>query len=283
MKTETSTPKAAMRLIAAAVACFVMFYALGRVHGQTPNLVVSAGSTGQAATLTITSDSSNPLKTFTVSGGNGQYNVVWAESSGTAITIYSGTITTAASGSVGPVTPPAPVNTLPIGALTTSVSAAAAGVDTAALAAMANGYDAVAQQIDTGAIANPTQLYLVTGVQLLSLTADQRTAVQPLTTAVAAWLNTQQTAGKLDETKMADYARVFHAIAKAMRPATVTPAAVTITGVPPVTPAASAKVPSAAAANPGGPAAPAIVPKSPCANGQCPASGPSQGWGWRRR
>jgi hypothetical protein len=261
MKTETSTPTAAFRLIAAAVACVAMFYAIGRVHAQTPNLVVSAGSTGQASSLTITSDSANPLKTFTVSGGSGQYNVVWAESSGTAITIYSGTIVASTSGSAGPVTPPAPVNTLPIGALTTSVSAAAAGVDSAALAAMANGYDAVAQQIDTGAIANPTQLYLVTGVQLLSLTADQRTAVQPLTTAVAAWLNTQQTAGRLDETKMADYSRVFHAIAKAMRPGTVTPAHQ----------APSAKVPSPAE-NPGGPAAPA----TPCANGHCPASGPSQ-------
>lgn len=267
MYEQTSTPKAAFKIALAAAAIFFFFHWIGHAHAQTPNLVVTAGSTGQASTLTITSDSTNPLKTFTVSGGapgtsgsTAQYNVVWAESSGTAITIYSGTIVASTSGSAGPVTPPAP-NDLPIGALTTSVSAAAAGVDTAALAAMANGYDAVAQQIDTGAIANPTQLYLVTGVQLLSLTADQRTAVQPLTTAVAAWLNAQQTAGKLDETKMADYSRAFHAIAKAMRPGTVTPAHQ----------APSAKVPSPAE-NPGGPAAPA----SPCANGHCPASGPSQ-------
>ena len=130
---------------------------------------------------------------------------------------------------------------------------------------MAQGYDAVAQQIDAGAITSPTQVYLVTGVQLLSLTGPQRTAVQPVTTAVAAWLNAQQVAGKLDETKMPDYSRVFHAIAKAIKPGTVT-----ITGVPPIggTPAAPAKVPSAAAG------------KSPCENGQCPVPGSSQPAGW---
>ena len=85
-------------------------------------------------------------------------------------------------------------DTLPIAGLTASVSTAAASIDAGSLTAMAQGYDAVAQQIDAGAITTPTQLYLVTGVQLLSLTADQRTALQPVTTIVAAWLNAQQVA-----------------------------------------------------------------------------------------
>jgi len=76
--------------------------------------------------------------------------------------------------------------------------------------------------------------------------------VQPVTTAVAKWLNDQQVAGRLDEKKMADYARVFHAIAAAIKPTqTVTPTAT--------------KQPES----------------SPCANGKCPAPGQPQRRAWR--
>ena len=262
METEKSAkafPVVFLLIIAAILVCCAHY-----CHGQTPALTVSAGTGSQASTLAIGSDSARPWKRFAVtSSGSGAFTIVSAEhGTGDDGGIYFYTLSVSA-GTVtpGPVTPPAPVDTLPIGTLTTAVTAAAAGVDAAALTAMSNGYEALAQQVDAGAVATPTQLYLVMGVQILSLTGDQRAAVQPLTTAVAAWLNAQQTAGKLDETKMPDYSRVFHAIAKAMRPGTVTPAHQ----------APSAKVPSPAE-NPGGPAAPA----SPCANGHCPASGPSQ-------
>ena len=132
-------------------------------------------------------------------------------------------------------------------------------IDAGSLTAMAQGYDAVAQQIDTGAITTPTQLYLVTGVQILSLTADQRTAVQPVTTIVAAWLNAQQVAGKLDETKMPDYSRVLHAIAKAIRPVTMPKPATPKRGTEPA-PAEMAEPKLA-------------PPRSPCADGHCPVNG----------
>ncbi len=257
------------------------------LYAQSPNLVVSAGSTGQASSLTVTSDSQSPWKCFTVSGGSGQYNVVWAESNGTTGGIYFGTI--ALGTSAGPVTPPQPADTLPIGALTASVSAAVAGVDDGTVIAASSCYETLAKEIDAGAITSPTQLYLSLGVQTLALTDAQRTAAAPLTTAVKSWLNAQQTAGKLDETKMADYSRVFHAIAKTLKPTQGT-------GCPAVTPpAASAKVPSrtasqAPSAKVPSPAEPKLAPpkpvvgNSPCANGQCPAPGSSQAQpAWFRR
>ena len=65
--------------------------------GQTPHLVVSAGTAGQASSLTITSDTAAPWKCFTLSGGSaGQYNVIWAESNGTSGGIFFGTVATSA-------------------------------------------------------------------------------------------------------------------------------------------------------------------------------------------
>jgi hypothetical protein len=239
------------------------------LYAQTPNLVVSAGPTGQASSLTITSDGANPLKTFTVSGGSGQYNVTWAESNGTAIAIYTGTITTAASGTPAP-TPP-PVNDLPIGTLTTAVSASLTAVDAATAATVANSYETIGKAIDAGTIVSPLQLQLATSAQLLSLTSDQLNACKPFIAAVTGWLDAQQCAARLTPDHMDRYAIAYHAIAAVIKPGIVTP------------PAASAKAPSPAA-NPGGPAAPAIVPKSPCANGQCPAPGSSQAQpAWFRR
>lgn len=244
------------------------------LYAQTPNLVVSAGPTGQAPTLTITSDSANPLKTFTVSGGSGQYNVTWAESNGTAIAIYTGTITTGASGTPAP-TPP-PVNDLPIGTLTTAVSASLTAVDAATAATVANSYETIGKAIDAGTIVSPLQLQLATSAQLLSLTSDQLTACKGFIAAVTGWLDAQQCAARLTPDHMDRYAKAYHAIAAAIKP-------VTVTGVPPIgTPAASAKVPS--------PAEPKLAPpkpvvgNSPCANGQCPAPGSSQAQpAWFRR
>ncbi len=106
------------------------------------------------------------------SGSAGQWTIVSAKhGTGDDGGIYFYTLTaTAGSQAVNPVAPPAPADTLPIAALTGSLSTAAASIDAGSLTAMAQGYDAVAQQIDTGAITTPTQLYLVTGVQLLSTT-----------------------------------------------------------------------------------------------------------------
>jgi hypothetical protein len=269
---EESTFKAATRLVLAALTCFALCYFCGKIHAQTPSLIVTAGSTGQASTLTITSDSQLPWKCFTVSGGSGSYGVIWAESNGTSGGIYFGTITTAASGNAGPVTPPAPVNDLPIAALTTSVSAAVANVDDATASAAAILYETIAKEVDAGAITTPTQLYLSTGVQVLALTAEQRTAVQPLTTAVAAWFNAQQTAGKLTEEKMADYSRVFHAVAAAIRPNKTAPAASKSGNSTP-----AAKVDCANTA-PAGYEGKQLPGQSACANGQCPMPK----WGRRR-
>jgi hypothetical protein len=255
MKTKSKSKLAGLwPIVAGLIACIAPFAFAAHAHGQAPNLVVTAGPTGQAPALTVTSDSANSWKCFTVSGSGGQYNVVWAESTGTSGGIYFGTIVASTSGGAGPVTPPAPVETLPIGALTASVSAAVAGVDGPTVSALASGFETLANQVDAGAITNPTQLYLSLGVEALALTAPQRTAVTPLTTAVKAWLNAQQTAGKLSEEKMPDYARVFHAIAKALKPGTVTPAA--------------AAIPKETPANP--------VGASPCASGHCPKAEPYQ-------
>jgi hypothetical protein len=246
------------------------------VHAQTPNLIVSAGSTGQASSLTVTSDSQSPWKCFTVTGGSGQYNVIWAESTGTSGGIYFGTIATSSSGSAGPVTPPPAPNDLPIGTLTTAVSASLTAVDAATAATVANSYETIGKAIDAGTIVSPLQLQLATSAQLLSLTSDQLTACKGFIAAVTGWLDAQQCAARLTPDHMDRYAKAYHAIAAAIKP-------VTVTGVPPIgTPAASAKVPS--------PAEPKLAPpkpvvgNSPCANGQCPAPGSSQAQpAWFRR
>jgi len=219
------------------------------VRGQTPSLTVTGGSG-----LSIASSGGSTWQQYAVTGSSaGVYNIVWAESNGTTGGIYTATVSLSPVLPFSPssVAPPPPADTLPIAALTASATASVAGVDAATVAAAATGYETLAKEVDAGAIATPTQLYLSLGVQLLALTDAQRTAVGPLNLAVKGWLNAQQTAGKLDETKMADYARAFHAIARAITPGTVTPAA-------------SVKTPSPAAA------------ASPCANGQCPTQEPSR-------
>ena len=244
-------------------------------HGQAPNLVVSAGTSGQASTLTVTSDSQSPWKCFTVSGSAGQYNVIWAESNGTTGGIYFGTIALGTSASVGPVTPPAPSADLPIGALTTAVSAAIAAVPSDQAATMATTYESLAESIDTHLIVSPLQLQLATGTQLLAnFNADQLATFKSFTTVVTGWLDAQQCAAKLTSDRMDKYASVYHAIAQAIKPDTVTPqpAPPATSAKPPMRTsdhAPSAKLPSPAESPKLAPPKP--VGNSPCANGQCPA------------
>ena len=267
-----------MKAVAAALILIAWYLAINphKAHPQTPqpNLTISAGTAVNGGSgLVLSSDSSRPWKRFAVTSGSaGQWSIVSAEhATGDDGGIYFYTVTaTAGTVTPGPVNPPPAPDTLPIDTLTASLATAAANIDAASLTAMAQGYDAVAQQIDAGAITSPTQLYLVTGVQILSLTADQRTAVQPVTTIVAAWLNAQQVAGKLDETKMPDYSRVLHAIAKAIRPVTMPKPATPKRGTEPA-PAEVAE-PKLAPPKPAG--------KSPCADGHCPAPAT---WRWGRR
>jgi hypothetical protein len=230
--------------------------AASNLYAQTPNLVVSAGSTGQATSLTVTSDSTNPWKCFTVTGGSNQYNVIWAESTGTSGGIYFGSIATSSSGSAGPVTP-APSD-LPLGALATAVSSSLTAVDAATATTVANAYESLAKGIDSGTIVSPLQLQLATSAQLLSLTSDQLTACNGFIRAVNSWVDAQQSAGRLAAAHMDRYAKTYHAIAQAVKPGTVTPP-----------PASSAKVPMAAA-EPWKVAPPQPAGNSPCASGHCP-------------
>jgi hypothetical protein len=257
--------------------CILQFATCHSLSAQSPDLVVTAGPTGQAASLTVTSDSPSPWKCFTVSGSAGQYNVTWAESNGTTGGIYFGTIALGTSASVGPVTPPAPSADLPIGALTTAVSAAIATVPSDQAATMATTYESLAKSIDTHLIVSPLQLQLATGTQLLAnFNADQLATFKSFTTVVTGWLDAQQCAAKLTSDRMDKYASVYHAIAQAIKPGTVTPAP----GAPgtPGLPATSAKPPMRTSDQ-------APAGNSPCANGQCPAQsqpGPSQP-AWFRR
>ena len=229
------------------------------IYAQTPNLVVSAGPTGQAAALTVSSDSANPLKTFTVTGGSGQYNVVWAESSGTAISIYYGTIATAASASE-PVTPPPAPSDLPIAALATAVNASLASVDAATATTVANGYETLGKAIDAGTIVSPLQLQLAASAQLLGLTSDQLTACKPFIDVVSGWIDAQQCAARLTPDHMDRYAKTYHAIAAAIKPGTIQNPKSEIRN--------PKQEPSTKLAPPAG--------NSPCADGHCPAPGPSQ-------
>jgi len=243
-------------LLMTAIAAAGMLFCVRPVRGQAPNLVVSASG----SQLGVSSDSRSTWKQFTVTGGSaGVYNVLWAESSGTAGGIYTATLTVSAAVAVSPSIVPTPADTLPIGALTASVSAAAAGIDAATLGAAAATYETLAKEVDAGAIVTPVQLYLSMGVQTLGLSDAQRTAATPLMAAVKTWLNQQQTAGKLDDTKMPDYARALHAVAK------------TLSGGYTIAPAAPHLM------------EPAIAPNSPCANGKCPLPAQEPAAGFRRR
>ncbi len=261
-------------VIALVVACWYLGMFPHYLHGQTvPNLVVSAGSGNLAPNLNVTSDSALSWKAFSVTSGTpGSYQVLWAESDGTTGGIYVGTVSTSAT-AVGIVNPaPPPADTLPIAGLTSTVSAAAAGIDAGAVTAMSAGYETLAKEIDAGAISSPTQLYLAAGVQLLALSDSARTALQPVTNTVKAWLNAQQTAKKLDETRMKDYARVLHAVAAALKPTQST-------GCPAVTPAAG-YVRAPTSAHVGETPPPRLTPSlatgsttGQCPNGKCPAPG----------
>ena len=256
--TKASHATAIFRLIAAAVACFAFFYAVAHPSAQTPNLIVTAvpaGNTGQAPTLTVTSDSQATWKAFVITAGTvGNYQVLWAESNGTTGGIYTGAITTSTSSLTNPAVPPAPSVDLPLEALTKNVNASVAGVDPAIVATAANSYEALARQIDQKTIASPLQLQVVTGTQLLaSFNSDQIAALKVFNTSVAGWIDAQQCVGKLRADKMDGYAAAYHAIAKALQPGTVTAKPATVTVAPPK---------------------PTAAP--PCKNGQCPASGPSR-------
>lgn len=276
---ESSHPGYGIIFVSLILIAIAFYYAAfpHKSHGQTPNLVVSAGTQNLAPTLTITSDSTMPWKGFSISGGApgtsgsaGNYGVIWAESNGTTGGIYFGTIQTSSSGPAalpGPVTPPAPTNDLPIGTLTTAVSASIATVDQATATTAATTYESLAKSVDTKVIVSPLQLQLATGTQLLAnFTSDQLGDLKNVTAAVAGWLDAQQCAGKLTADRMDKYSTAYHAIAQAIKPGVVTAAAVKITGVPPI--AAARAEPKQAPTK----------PKSACENGQCPMPR----WGRRR-
>jgi len=232
--------------------CFLLATHCPLLPAQTPNLVLSAGTTGQASTLTIGSDSARAWKRFAVTGGSaGTYTVISAEhGSGDDGGIYYYTVVVSAgTANPGPNPPPGPSpSDLPIGTLTVACSAAVAGVDANLTGKMAVTYEGLARSIDNGLIVSPLQLQLATGTQLLaSFDADQLSTMQKLTAVISGWLDAQQCAGKLTADGIGKYATAYHAIAQAIRP-----------GVP-----AANKPPEL-------PAKPAIPNMSPCANGRCP-------------
>jgi hypothetical protein len=252
-------------IVAAVIAAIAVFWCAA-CFAQTPNLTISAGTASVGSGLAITSDSPRTWKRFAVTSGSsgGAWSIVSAEhGTGDDGGIYFYTLTVSAGSSSplpgpGPVTPPAPVNDLPIGTLTTACTAAVAGIPADAAGKMADTYEALAKSIDTGVIVSPLQLQLATGTQFLAnFDAPGLAAFQNLTTAVNGWLDAQQCAGRLTPDTMDKYAAAYHAIAKAIKPDTVTP------------PAASAKTPSAAG-------------KSPCADGKCPTLAPQYRWRWRQ-
>ncbi len=245
-------------------------------HGQTPNLVVSAGSTGQAPSLTVSSDSQSPWKCFTVSGGSGTYNVVWAESNGTTGGIFFGTIATSTSGPGVPGPAPAPTPTdLPIAALTTAVSAAVAGVDQATAVKMGDTYEALAKGVDSGVIVSPLQLQLATGTQLLAnFNATELISLSKLTAAVNGWVDVQQCSGKLTPDHMDKYSRSYHAVGKALGAKTA-PAA--------TKPSTSKPVAAAETATGMVDGRSPLPAQSPCADGKCKMPAERQPrWRWRQ-
>jgi hypothetical protein len=171
---------------------------------------------------------------------------------------------------------PAPATDLPIGTLTSSVSAAAAGVDQATAAKMGSTYEALAKGIDNGVIVSPLQLQLATGTQLLaSFSSPELVSLSKLTAAVNGWVDAQQCSGKLTPEHMETYSRTYHAIASALGTQT--------------SPAAS-KPGNRETGTSGSPAAKVDCPntapvvhereqlpaKSPCANGHCPLPAQNQ-------
>ena len=246
-------------------------------HGQTPNLVVSAGPTGQGPSLTVSSDSNSPWKCFTVSGGSGTYNVVWAESNGTTGGIYFGSIATSTSGQPAPGPVPTPPSDLPLGTLTTAVSAAVAGVDTAAATKMGNTYEALAKGVDSGVIVSPLQLQLATGTQLLAnFSSPELVSLSKVTAAVNGWVDAQQCSGKLSPDHMEKYSRSYHATAAAL--GTKTAPAASKTGNS--TPAAKAD-PDTAHKTDG--TTDQLPGQSPCKDGHCSVPGQYQPrWRWRQ-
>ena len=248
-----------------AIGAIALSFCALQARGQTPNLVVSAGSTGQAATLTISSDSTSPWKCFTVSGGSNAYNVVWAESNGTTGGIYFGSIATSSSGPgavPAPQPPPTPTD-LPIGTLTTALATAVAGVDQATVLKMGNTYEALAKSVDSGVIVSPLQLQLATGTHLLAnFNAAELASLKNVTAAVTGWMDAQQCAGKLTPDRMDKYSRSYHATAAALGSKTTAPAA-----TKPGTSKTAAATETATGMVDGRSPLPG---QSPCANGKCP-------------
>jgi hypothetical protein len=252
-----------------AIAIAGVFLCALTARADTPHLVVSAGPTGQAPSLTVSSDSNASWKCFTVSGSSsGTYNVVWAESNGTTGGIFFGSIAVGTSGAPAPGPAPTPEPTdLPIGTLTTAVSAAVAGVDQATAVKMGDTYEALAKSVDTGVIVSPLQLQLATGTQMLAnFNSNELASLKNVTAAVAGWMDAQQCCGKLTSDRMDKYSRSYHATAAAIRPNATAPAA-SKTGNS--TPAAKADPPTVPKDTTG-----QLPGQSPCANGKCPV--PSQ-------
>jgi ABC-type uncharacterized transport system involved in gliding motility auxiliary subunit len=139
---------------------------------------------------------------------------------------------------------------------------------------MADVYDGLGKSIDGAIIVSPLQLQIATGTQLLTVfSADQLASFKNLTTVVNGWMDGQQCAGKLTADRMDRYSATYHAVAKAIRPGTVTP------------PASSAKAPSPAETPKAKEPAPKEAPPKPktaCENGQCPLNDAQPRWRWRR-
>jgi len=267
---KTNESEAGAFFVLVAIGLVVAAWYLGMfphlLHGQTPSLVVSAGSGNLANSLSLTSDSAMPWKAFTVSGGTpGSYNLIWAESNGTVGGIYFGSISTSSSGPAAVPAPgpaPAPAADLPLAALQTAASAAIAGVPAADVAAMANTYEALAKQVDAGTIVSPLQLQLATGTHLLaSFNADQLATFKQFTAAVCGWLDAQQCAGKLTADRMDRYSRSYHAVAAALG---VKPAAAAGYVVAPVAPHRGETAPAVQKSE-------VRSQKSKCPDGKCPA------------
>ena len=106
---------------------------------------------------------------------------------------------------------------MPIGTLTTAVSAAVTGVDQATAVKMGNTYEALAKGVDSGVIVSPLQLQLATGTQLLAnFSSPELVSLSKVTAAVNGWVDAQQCSGKLTPEHMDKYSKSYHAAAAAL-------------------------------------------------------------------
>jgi len=263
--------------VALLLLCSLLLAPCSPLSAQTPALAFTAGPAG----ITAASNSPATWKQYAITSGSaaGTYQVVWAESNGTAGGIYTATVTVSAAmpfspSAPGPVPPTPPADDLPLAALSTAVSASLNGVDPATAAAVANAYESMAQALDAGTIVSPLQLNLATSAQLLALSSDQLGACKGFIGTVSGWLDAQQCTGRLSPDHMERYARTYHAIAAAVKQG----AGSKEQGVKSREQGAGSKEQGA-----GSKAPKAQVSSSPCANGHCPVPQAEQTGRGRRR